>query len=69
MAKANPDVQLNMARRRITDDIFLTLVNTYAKEGHFHLGKLTSEQQLRLVGQHLRGVARILTQEYLEETK
>jgi hypothetical protein len=52
----------------MSEEIFLNIVDVYAKEGHFHLGKLTNEKQLRLIAQHLRGVARILTQEYLEET-
>ncbi|MDH4292218.1 MAG: hypothetical protein OEV56_06390 [Dehalococcoidia bacterium] len=66
--KADPNIQQHITRKRMSEEIFLNIVDVYAKEGHFHLGKLTNEKQLRLIAQHLRGVARILTQEYLEET-
>lgn len=53
-----------MKNKRILDEVFLLLVKHAAEEGKFDLGNIQSEEELRLLARHLRGVSRILIQEY-----
>ena len=53
-----------MKNKRILDEVFVLLVKHAAESGKFDLGNIKSEEELRLLARHLRGVARILIQEY-----
>ena len=55
-----------MKNKRILDEVFVILVKHAAEQGKFDLGNIKSEEELRLLARHLRGVARILISVYNE---
>jgi hypothetical protein len=52
--------------KKMQDEVFQILVQHTAGQNKFDLGNIKSEEELRLLARHLRGVSRILTQEYME---
>lgn len=55
-----------MKNKRILDEVFLILVKHATEQGKFDLGNIKSEEELRLLARHLRGVSRILINIYNE---
>lgn len=55
-----------MKNKRILDEVFVILVKHAAEQGKFDLGNIKSEEELRLLARHLRGVSRILISVYNE---